>query len=116
MVTNKIFSILLWACCHLQILSLARDQADSRSHEAMRTWYKGLKPSKVAYAVNCGADQELTDDAGITFKADQGFRGGQTTAGCGMHRWLLPNSEIYHAERWGEEFSYFVPLSMKQDS
>ena len=33
-----------------------------------------------------------------------------------MHRWYMPNSEIYHAERWGEKFSYSIPLSDKKDS
>lgn len=28
----------------------------------------------------------------------------------------MPNSEIYHAERWGENFSYKIPLSDKEDS
>lgn len=106
-----LFAVLL-SC--LLIAARARDQ--DRAKDVMKDWYKGLKPSKVVYAVNCGGDSDLTDDAGIVFKADQGFTGGQTTSGCGMHRWFMPNSEIYHAERWGEQFSYFVPLSDKSDS
>mgnify|MGYP003899401251 CR=1 FL=1 len=101
----------LWAC-----LNMAQAREENKLKELMAAWSKGLKPSKVVYAVNCGGDNDLTDDTGITFKADQGFVGGQTTAGCGMHRWFMNNSEIYHAERWGEQFSYFVPLSDKIDS
>ena len=33
-----------------------------------------------------------------------------------MHRWPMVNSEIYHAERWGEQFSYFFPLRADVDS
>lgn len=89
---------------------------DSRVQEAMKDWYSGLKQDKVVYAVNCGGDNDLLDDHGVTFKADKDFSGGQATSGCGMHRWPMPNSQIYHSERWGESFSYKVPLSLEKDS
>ena len=79
--------------------------------EAMKDWYTGLKKDKVLYAINCGSDQGLEDESGVFFMPDRDFVGGQTTSGCGMHKWPMPNSEIYHAERWGENFSYKVPLS-----
>ena len=81
----------------------------------MFNWYKGIDRSKVLYAVNCGSNEPLTDDQGIVFHADKGYEGGQTTNGCGSHRWFMPNMQLYHAERWGESFTYSVPLSLKQD-
>jgi len=33
-----------------------------------------------------------------------------------MHSWKMANSDLYHSERWGESFSYEVPLSLARDS
>ena len=59
--------LVLLVCTALATMTSAKL---SPEQVAMRDWYKGLNPSKVIYAVNCGSDQELEDDAGITFKAD----------------------------------------------
>ena len=96
----RVFGLLsgLWAC----LATTAMANNESRAADIMKDWYKGLKSSKVIHAINCGGDNDYTDEAGITYEADKFYEGGVTTSGCGMHRWLMPNSEIYHAERWGE--------------
>lgn len=68
-------------------------------------------------AVNCGGTEDHKDADGLVYKADTKLaKGGQSTAGCGMHSWKMANSELYHSERWGENFSYEVPLSLARDS
>ena len=44
--------------------------------EPLYTWYKGLNPENVIYAVNCGSDEPLTDMSGVTWIADTGAIGG----------------------------------------
>ena len=41
--------------------------------------------------------------------------GGQTSEAGAEIQWALPNSEIYHAERWGS-FKYQIPLPSTDDS
>ena len=53
----------LWACL---TIAHARDK-EVGAKDTMFDWYKGLKPSKVAYAINCGGELDLVDDSGITF-------------------------------------------------
>ena len=79
------------------------------------SWSVGLDTSKVVYAINCGGG-DLVDDIGLNYMADRDYEGGQTTSGCGNHRWQMSNMKIYHAERWGENFSYAIPLAEDVDS
>ena len=37
--------------------------------EALGSWFVGLKPEKVAYAVNCGSIDSTTDMIGVTYEA-----------------------------------------------
>ena len=80
-------------------------------------WYQGVDKTKVIWAVNAGAEKPFTDDAGIKYLADSTdfVDGGQTTSGCGMHQWPFENMYLYHSERWGENFTYKVPLSLERD-
>ena len=32
-----------------------------------------------------------------------------------MHSWPFDNMLVYHSERWGEQFTYKVPLNTKVD-
>ena len=43
----------------------------------MKDWFGGLKADKVVYAVNCGGENDLVDESGITWRADRDFEGGQ---------------------------------------
>ena len=40
------------------------------------SWYKGVNPEDVVYAINCGAEEESVDQNGIKYFADRGFTGG----------------------------------------
>ena len=74
-------------------------------------WFRGIKPENVLYAVNCGAEEEFTDKVGIKYSADKDFIGGFASNEGENQRWLLPNTEVYQSERWGEEdFFYKVPV------
>ena len=81
------------------------------SKDPLYNWFKGLEPENVLYAVNCGADEEFTDQGGIKYSADKDFIGGVSSNEGGNQRWVMPNTEVYHSERWGEEdFFYKVPV------
>lgn len=40
------------------------------SREPLYEWYKGVDPTNVLYAVNCGSSEEVTDKNGVTWVAD----------------------------------------------
>lgn len=82
--------------------------------EPLFNWFKGLDTNKVLYAVSAGGPEDFTDAAGIQFRADTGFIGGNPSSDGYQHRWQLPNSEVYQTERWGE-FSYELPLDKNTD-
>lgn len=46
------------------------------SKEPLFTWYKGMEPENVIYAVNCGSDEPLKDMNGVEWIADTGYIGG----------------------------------------
>ena len=79
-------------------------------------WNLGLDTSKVRYAVSCGQDMDEQDEIGVKWSADKDYVGGQTTCGCGNHRWYMPSTKVYHCERWGENFSYNIPFPEEQNS
>eukprot|EP00347_Sterkiella_histriomuscorum_P017639 403348568 len=84
--------------------------------QALASWFLGLNPEKVVYAINCGSNDDFTDMLGVTYKADNGYNGGVASEDGVSQQWILPNSDIYHSERYGanEGFKYFVPIP-KQD-
>jgi len=74
-------------------------------------WYKGTA-ANVIYAVSCGSSEPLTDMDGIVYRADEGYSGGVTSNDGASQRWIIPNTEVYHTERWADEdFSYKIPFS-----
>ena len=80
-------------------------------------WFKGLEPENVIYAVNCGADEPTTDQSGIRYSADKDFIGGVSSNEGGNQRWIMPNTEVYHSERWSDEdFYYKVPIDQYEDA
>jgi hypothetical protein len=87
------------------------------SREPLYQWYKGLNRENVLYAVNCGANEALTDMNGVEWLADTGFVGGNPSNAGNEHNWLLPNSELYKTERWGDNqnFSYLIPFDVNVD-
>lgn len=95
-------------------LQLANAAAD---RDAIFNWYKGTEPRNVLYAINCGSDDAVTDDAGITFEADRGFSGGQSSLeGYNQRKWPLSNTEVYQSERWhDEDFFYRLPVDTQID-
>ena len=80
-------------------------------------WFQGVNKQKVLFAISAGAEKAYTDDAGISFMPDSSefVEGGQSTSGCGMNHWPFENMFLYHSERWGENFSYKLPMSLKKD-
>ena len=95
----------------LQLASAAADR------DSIFNWYKGTDPKNVLYAINCGSDDPVTDDAGITFEADKWFSGGQSSQeGSYMQKWPLANTEVYKSERWHDgDFFYRLPLDTQTD-
>ena len=95
-----------------------KEKSDNPLMKKVDNWYHGINKKKVIFAVNAGSEEKgFTDDAGIKYMADSEdyVTGGQTTAGCGMHHWPFENMEVYHSERWGEQFTYKVPFSLEKD-
>ena len=43
------------------------------------SWYEGLDNNNVVIAINCGAEEDSVDQAGIHYKADQNYQGGITS-------------------------------------
>ena len=79
-------------------------------------WYKGLEPENVLFAINCGSNTPLIDMAGINYDADKGYSSGSSSDSGSSQRWVVPNSEIYHTERWHDEnFSYKVPIDISKE-
>ena len=113
--SSKLLKLVALTCATVNTLAYASD--DSPTAKKISNWFKGIDKSKVIVAINCGGSENLVDDDGMVYKADEAYaKGGQTTSGCGMHKWPLANSELYHAERWGENFSYELPMSLARDS
>ena len=66
-------SIFLLAQILLLQTAIAVDKAP------LYSWYKGLEAKNVIIAINCGADEDMVDQAGIHYKADQNYAGGVTS-------------------------------------
>jgi hypothetical protein len=61
----------------LRISDLSSDRdATKVSREPLHSWYKGLYPENVLYAINCGADEPHTDMNGVEWQPDTGAIGG----------------------------------------
>ena len=87
------------------------------SKDPLYNWFKGLEPENVVYAVNCGAEEPFTDQAGIKYLADTDFIGGVASNEGENYRWVMPNTQVYYSERWGEEdFFYKVPIDQYSDA
>ena len=88
------------------------------SRDAMYTWYEGLSPKNVLYAVNCGSEDSVVDVNGIEYKADRGYSDGQSSLdGYQQKKWIVPNTEVYYSERWSDSnFNYKIPLNTKEDA
>ena len=82
------------------------------SREPLYEWYKGVDPANVIYAVNCGSSEEYEDKNGVVWVADQDFEGGVQSKEGGNDRWFMPDTELYHTERYGDNqsFSYRMPI------
>ena len=87
------------------------------NREPLYAWYKGIDPANVIYAVNCGSDEPLTDMSGVTWMPDTGAVGGVKSGEGGNQRWVMPNTDIYQTERWGdqESFTYKIPFDVMID-
>ena len=80
-------------------------------------WYKGLEADNVVIAINCGAEEDTVDMGGIKFQKDKNFQGGVMSSEGGNQRWVMPNTEVYHTERWSDsDFSYQVPMDKNEDA
>lgn len=77
--------------------------------EALAGWYTGLNPDKVILAISSGSNEAVEDLAGFTYSADRYFVGGNADESGDQMQWALPNSEVYHSERWGT-FKYQLPM------
>ena len=44
--------------------------------EALARWSMGLDKDKIAIAINCGSNEDITDILGIEYSADKGYIGG----------------------------------------
>jgi hypothetical protein len=86
--------------------------------EPLYSWYKGLDPEDVLFAINCGSKEMMKDMGGVEWQADTGFTGGIASSEGGNQRWAMPNTDIYHSERWGdkEDFSYKIPFDVMNDA
>ena len=86
--------------------------AQSIDYEKITDWSKGIKSDKVLFAINCGAEEVVTDDYGITYQADSYYQGGVASTEGSNHRWLMSNNAVYMSERYGlgEDFSYKIPM------
>ena len=58
------------------LLGLASSAMD---RQALGGWFTGLNTDKVVHAINCGSSEDIQDLLGVTYKADFGFTGGQTS-------------------------------------
>ena len=86
------------------------------SKEPLYNWSKGLNPENVLYAVNCGASEFHTDINGVKWTPDIGATAGTKSSEGGNHRWVMPDTEVYHTERWhSESFSYMLPFDINED-
>lgn len=88
--------------------------AQAFDRQALASWFVGLNPDKVVLAINCGASDDLVDQTGFTYQADAYYQGGQASETGEQIQWALPNSEAYHAERWGN-FKYQLPMPTNSD-
>jgi len=88
------------------------------SRDALYTWYEGISAKNVLYAVNCGAEEQVTDVNGIKYEADKGYSGGEASRdGYKNRKWIVPNVEVYYSERWSDSnFNYKVPFNVKEDT
>jgi hypothetical protein len=79
----------------------------------LQSFYKGTKKEDVVFAINCGAEKEVTDLSGIKYSADKFHEGGVASGEGKNHRWIVPNSEVYQTERWGKgpKFTYRIPIT-----
>ena len=102
----------------LKILNLAQvfSIAFAVDKSPLYEWYKGLDNENVIIAINCGADEATVDQGGIHYLPDQNFVGGVTSSEGGNQRWVMPNSEVYHSERWSDQdFIYKLPFDKFED-
>jgi hypothetical protein len=83
----------------------------------MGSWWEGIKAEKVVWAVNSGSLYELKDKAGFVYEADKDFEGGEASAYGEHQKWFLPNCEVYHTERYGNnaDIHYLVPIENTKD-
>ena len=88
------------------------------SRDAMYSWYEGLSPKSVLYAVNCGSEDPVVDVNGIEYRPDRGYSGGQSSLdGYQLKKWIVPNTEVYYSERWSDaNFHYKIPINTKEDT
>ena len=42
--------------------------AAAMDRQALSSWYVGLNPDKVVYAINCGSNEEIQDLLGIVYQ------------------------------------------------
>ena len=86
------------------------------SKEPLFNWSKGLNPNNVLHAINCGANEYHTDVNGVKWMPDIGSTGGFKSSEGSNHRWIMPDTEVYHTERWSNEnFSYMIPFDVNED-
>jgi hypothetical protein len=83
----------------------------------MFTWYEGIDPKNVLYAISCGSDEPITDVTGIVYQADKGFSDGKVSHdGHAKKKWVVPNTEVYLSERWhDDDFNYKIPIDLSKD-
>jgi hypothetical protein len=99
----------------LALTLVSRVLASKISRDPLYSWYKGLNPDNVLVAINCGSNESLTDMNGVVWAYDQYFQGGVDSSEGGNQRWVLPDTELYHTERWGNSFSYLIPFDVMVD-
>ncbi len=61
--------------------------------DALAGWFLGLKPEKVAYAINCGSIDSLTDAVGVTYlpvNHQNDVLGRELRGWCDFRRWSVP--------------------------
>jgi len=84
----------------------------SVDRSALYDYYKGINKDELIWAVNCGSEKPLIDKDGVEWQADSNYEGGIKSSEGNNHRWIVPNADIYHSERWSKsaKFSYFLPV------
>ena len=94
----------------------------SYNPEAWRKWFIGFaiaglmmlagaeSASAAISRINCGGP-EYIDSLGQVWSADTGFSGGNTYADGTAAIAGTTNDTLYQTERWGNPFSYSIPLS-----